>query len=94
MSYSEIVNEIQGDKDKGINMLVHLSREQKEALKEIKRCEQLLQQANQHYNSTMHSIKLVCKHLELEPHFIIRRDKSIYQITPDFQAHISLIDYE
>jgi hypothetical protein len=94
MSFSEIVNELQGDKDKGVKMLVNLSEEQKQALQEIREAERLVEKANQKYNSTMNSIKLVCQHLRLEPHFIIREGKKIYQITPEFQAHISLVDYE
>ena len=94
MSFSEIVNELQGDKNKGVKMLVSLSEEQKQALEEIKDAERLVEKANQKYNSTMNSIKLVCQHLKVEPHFIIREGKKIYQITPEFQAHISIVDYE
>ena len=94
MSFSEIVNELQGDKNKGVKMLVSLSEEQKQALEEIKDAERLVEKANQKYNSTMNSIKLVCQHLKVEPHFIIREGKKIYQITPEFQAHISIVDYD
>lgn len=94
MSFSEIVNELQGDKDKGVKMLVSLSEEQKQALEEIREAERLVEKANQKYNSTMNSIKFVCQHLKVEPHFIIREGKKIYQITPEFQAHISIVDYE
>lgn len=94
LSIEEIVNELQGDKDKGIKMLISLSEEQKQVLQEIREAEKNLQKANNKYSSTMNSIKNVCKHLEVEPHFIIRKGKRIYQITPQFEAHISTVDYE
>ena len=94
MSYSEIINQLQGDKDKGVKMLIDLSEEQKQALEEIREAERLVQKANQKYRSTMNNIKFVCQHLKVEPHFIIRKDNKIYQITPEFQAHISIVDYE
>lgn len=94
MTFSEIVNELQGDKDKGVKMLINLSEEQKQALQEIREAEKMVQKANNKYSSTMNSIENICKHLEVEPHFIIRQGKKIYQITPEFQAHISTVDYE
>ena len=42
----------------------------------------------------MDSIEKVCQHMKLSPHFIIRKGKKIYQITPQFQSHISEVDYE
>lgn len=94
MSFSEIVNQLQGDKDKGVKMLVSLSEEQKQALKQIREAERLIEEANQKYHSTIKKIKFVCHHLKFKPHFIIREGKKIYQITPEFQAHISIVDYE
>ena len=94
MSFSEIVNELQGDKDKGIKMLISFAEEQKEALEQITEAEQALERANAKYNSTMACIKNVCQHLELRPHFVIREKKKCYQITPEFQAHINDVDYE
>lgn len=80
--------------NKAVKMLVSLSEEQKQALDEIRDAERLVEKANQKYNATMASIGHVCKHLELRPHFIIRQGEKIYQITPEFQAHISVVDYE
>ena len=36
MSYSKIVSELQGDKDKAVKMLVDLSEDQKKLLKKLK----------------------------------------------------------
>lgn len=94
MSYSEIVNKIQLDKHKGVKILVELSEEQKQALEDIREAEKLFEKANQKYKATMASIEHVCNHLKLQPHFIIRQGKKIYQITPEFKAHISIVDYE
>lgn len=94
MTFSEIVNELQGDKEKGIKMLITFAKEQKQSLKEIREAEKVVKVANGRYNSTMASIENVCKHLELSPHFLIREGKKCYQITPEFQAHISIVDYE
>ena len=101
MTYSEIVNELQGDKEKGVKMLISFANEQNQALKEIKEAEKEIKEAEKaaeraymKYNSTMASIDNVCKHLKLQPNFLIREQKKCYQITPEFQAHISVVDYE
>jgi translation initiation factor IF-2 len=94
MTFSEVVNYIQGDVKKGAELLVKMANEQEAALQRIKKAEEELQKANDNYSASMVSIENVCKHLKISPHFHIKKDKKYYHFTPEHHVHISNIDWE
>ena len=93
MTYSEIVDELQGDKEKAGEFLVKVAIEQQKTLKNIKSIEAQLEKANRHYNSTMKEIELVCKHIEMPNTFHIVKDKKYYLFNKN-QTTITNIDWE
>jgi hypothetical protein len=94
MTFSETVDYLQGDVDKGAELLIDIAKEQEQALLKIKEAEKELQKANDNYYATMAAIENVCKYLKKYPHFHITKDKKDYHFTPEFQVHISDIDWE
>lgn len=94
MTFSETVDYLQGDSDKGAELLIQIAKEQEQALLKIKEAEKEVQKANYNYKATMLAIENVCKHLNKEPHFHITKDKKYYHFTPEFQVFISDIDWE
>ncbi len=94
MSYSEIVDKIQGDVEVGANYLIEVAEMQKKALAEIKEAEKKVQDANDLYKGTMREIELVCKHLGKSPHFRITKDKKYYHFNKEYQVRIDDITWE
>jgi hypothetical protein len=93
MTYSEIVDELQGDKEKAGEFLVKVAIEQQKTLENIKKIEMQLEKANGHYNSTMNEIELVCKHIEIPTTFHIVKDKKYYLFNKN-ETTITNIDWE
>ena len=93
MTYSEIVDELQGDKEKAGEFLVKVAIEQQKILKNIENIEAQLEKANRHYSSTMNEIELVCKHIEMPTTFHIVKDKKYYLFNKN-QTTITNIDWE
>jgi len=94
MTFSEIVDLIQGDPDKGAELLIRIAKSQNAALTRLKEAEKEIQKANESYKATMVAIENVCIHLKKDPHFHITKDKKYYHFTPEFKAFISDIDWE
>ena len=92
MTFSEIVNEVQGDKEKAGELLVKIAKEQKRTLKEIKEAESQLKKVNSLYNSTMGEIENIRKHIKIPEIFNIVKDKQIY-LFKDNQVEITNIDW-
>lgn len=93
ISYSEVVNEIQGDEMKAVNRLMEIAIEQQRRLKEIKRLTAQLERENRDYNTRMSTMGHICKHIKKEPPFLIVQDGKAYQFSDTYQVHISDIDY-
>jgi hypothetical protein len=94
MSFSEIVNKIDGDKNEAVKMLINIAHIQQKNLEEIKKLERFLTEANHKYNKSMEDIQHVCKHIGIELPVIIGCKKKLYQISKTFQVDINEIDFE
>jgi pantothenate kinase len=93
MSYSEVVNELQGDEMKGIRMLMSRIESQKITLQKIHTLNEQLQCENQAYNARMQEMKDICQHLKKQPPFIIVENGKVYQVNHDYQVQVSDADY-
>lgn len=94
MTFSEIVDKIQGDKRKGAELLIFLSREQIKAKKEVDKLEIAMNKAQNSYQSTVVGIERIFKHLKLKTPFLVKKEDAYYQITSQFEANELFIDYE
>ncbi len=94
MTYSEIVDLVQGDTEKGAELLIRIAEAQKAALLKKEQAEIDAREARQTYAQTKEVVKNVCKHLNVKPHFYLTKDGKYYHFTPEFQAFIEDIDWE
>lgn len=93
-TFSEVVDEIQGDEMKAMGFLTDVAEEQRQRAFEIRRLNDQLNAENAHYNARMKTIEHVCKHIKKEPPFTIIQDGKIYQVNDTYQIHISTVDFQ
>lgn len=93
MSYSEVVNEFQGDEMKGIKRLMEIAEAQQNCLRKIKELNSQLESENQDYNNRMSNMEHICKHIKKEPPFMIVQDGKAYQFSDTYQVRVSDVDY-
>jgi len=93
MSFSDVVNEIQGNEYKAMLRITEIADEQQKCLKEIELLNEKLEKANGTYNALMKNIEHVCAHIKKMPPMVIVKEKNVYRVSETFQIQVSKIDH-
>lgn len=93
MSYSEVVNDLQGDEMKAIKRLIENAEAQQKCLHKIKELNIQIDIENQAYNNKMTNMEHICEHIKKYPPFIIVHDDKVYQFSDTYEVNVSDIDY-
>ncbi|MBK6546421.1 MAG: hypothetical protein IPG12_14285 [Saprospiraceae bacterium] len=89
MSYSEVVNEIQGDELKAIKLLAELADDNNCSLQKITELSSLLKSEMENYYNREVKIIQICQHIKLKPPFQIINNKLLYEFDKGFKIKIS-----
>jgi len=79
-SFSEVVNEFQGDKEKGLKFIGKIAETLPESLNELHRAEKRLNQMKGKIKSDLNVVVHICRHLEIGHPIKIRKGNTVYEL--------------
>ena len=89
MSYSEIVDEIQGDDEKAFIMIAEIAEAQKIRICNLIELEKKMKAIEFEINTSKRDLNHICQYMKLEPPFSIIVNNSVCNLEEDFETKIT-----
>ena len=93
MSYSEVVSEIQGNKEKAIKRIIKIANEQEDSFHSIKELQKQIDVIQSSINIRKKELQDISDHIMHHPPFRIVEKDLIYFLNNDFSIEIKQADY-
>lgn len=93
MSYSDVVKEMQGDKEKAIKRIIEIANAQEDSFNSINELHKQIDTIQSIINIRKQELKHITSHIKQYPPFKIVEKDFIYFLNNDFSVEIQQADY-